>query len=119
MTYAERPPHVDLSDDELAAVEYNALSSGTTTAPMVRDAILRMVTEIRHNRERQYAASVGKLIVCLPAALDQWAAMGVAEDVRPVFVECLDVLAEVFRSITGGAEPPAVLFALRAKMERG
>jgi hypothetical protein len=118
VTACERP-HVDLTADELAAVEYHALSSGTTTAPMVRDAILRMVVEIRHNRERQYAESVGKLIVCLPAALDQWGALGVTEDTRPIFVECLDVLAEVFRSITGGAEPPPVLLALRAKMERG
>lgn len=40
----------DLTDDELDGVEFHACSSGTGTSPKVRDAILRMVAEIKRTR---------------------------------------------------------------------
>lgn len=42
----ERP----LRDDELEALEYHGCSSGTSTQPMVRDAIVRATRELRRHR---------------------------------------------------------------------
>ena len=39
-----------LTDEELESLEYHGCSSGTGTAPMVRDAIVKATTELRAYR---------------------------------------------------------------------
>jgi hypothetical protein len=41
---------MDLHDDEIESLEYHACSSGTSTQPIVRDAILRAIIELRRRR---------------------------------------------------------------------
>lgn len=46
-----RDPDVPLDDEEVDALEYHGCSSGTSTPPMVRDAIVRATREIRRHRK--------------------------------------------------------------------
>ena len=54
-TMTKTPPE-DLTDDDLEGLEHLGCSSGTSTPPMVRDAIVRACTEIRRHRVAQIAS---------------------------------------------------------------
>lgn len=57
-------PLVPLSDLELDALEYDSCSSGTSTAPIVREAIVRACQELRQRRRCDAVLEIQRCIDC-------------------------------------------------------
>jgi hypothetical protein len=59
-----------LSEEELAALEWHGCSSGTGTAPVLRSAIIRAVTELRARRAADLTVAEREALVLVPPALE-------------------------------------------------